>query len=315
MTSHASFRRFRTPNVHEEAGQGAGSELVSPDLDRVFSEDDIRHAFQTFDLDKNNSIGVSELRHVLSLIGESVTDDEVDRMIQLADTDGMGQVSYDGFYRLFSPDSASPEPVRQQEVVPTVKEADTDDVPIVPVTTQEPQVPIIDIMHALSQKIHVTPAFIRSLYKKCHALDVDKTGRLSYVQMEQAMDVPDSHIVHTLLQALDRTSDGTFAIKSLLVCLLMHTDNKVTLLERVRISFSLMRSNAHNDNAVDREQLEELLHVFFLPYDADDSRVRAEGVLQATSGTSDVTFDQFMDLVISEPRMVLPPQLASGIVA
>ncbi|EER04599.1 calmodulin, putative [Perkinsus marinus ATCC 50983] len=71
---------------------------------KVFSEDDIRDAFQSFDLDKNGYIGVSELRHVLSLIGERASDAEIDEMIAMCDPDGDGQASFPAFRALFTRD-------------------------------------------------------------------------------------------------------------------------------------------------------------------------------------------------------------------
>lgn len=63
-----------------------------------FTDDEILEAFKAFDLDKNNYVGAAEIRHVLINIGEQVTDEEVDEMIRMVDTDGDGQVSFDEFY-------------------------------------------------------------------------------------------------------------------------------------------------------------------------------------------------------------------------
>ncbi|KAF4702431.1 hypothetical protein FOZ63_011365, partial [Perkinsus olseni] len=58
---------------------------------KVYSEADIRAAFDSFDLDRNGYVGASELRHVLSLIGERASDAEIDEMIAMCDPDGDGQ--------------------------------------------------------------------------------------------------------------------------------------------------------------------------------------------------------------------------------
>jgi hypothetical protein len=65
-----------------------------------FSDAEIKEAFTSFDLDRNNFVGAAEIRHVLTNIGENVTDEEVDEMIRMCDKDGDGQVSYEEFYRM-----------------------------------------------------------------------------------------------------------------------------------------------------------------------------------------------------------------------
>ncbi|GMH46963.1 hypothetical protein TrLO_g2558 [Triparma laevis f. longispina] len=53
--------------------------------------EEIWDAFKAFDLDKNNFVGAAEIRYVLINIGETVTDEEVDEMIRMADANGDGQ--------------------------------------------------------------------------------------------------------------------------------------------------------------------------------------------------------------------------------
>ena len=60
------------------------------------SEEEIREAFRVFDKDGNGFISAAELRHVMTNLGEKLTDDEVDEMIREADIDGDGQVNYEG---------------------------------------------------------------------------------------------------------------------------------------------------------------------------------------------------------------------------
>ena len=56
------------------------------------SEEEIREAFKVFDRDNNGFISSAELRHVMTSIGEKLTDDEVDEMIREADQDGDGKI-------------------------------------------------------------------------------------------------------------------------------------------------------------------------------------------------------------------------------
>jgi len=51
-----------------------------------------------FSHDGNGFISPAELRHVMTNLGEKLTDEEVDEMIREADIDGDGKVNYEGIF-------------------------------------------------------------------------------------------------------------------------------------------------------------------------------------------------------------------------
>ena len=53
-----------------------------------------------FDKDGNGFISAAELRHVMTNLGEKLTDEEVDEMIREADVDGDGQINYEEFVKM-----------------------------------------------------------------------------------------------------------------------------------------------------------------------------------------------------------------------
>ena len=61
------------------------------------SAEEIKEAFKVFDKDGNGFISAAELRHIMTNLGEKLTDEEVDEMIREADVDGDGQINYDEF--------------------------------------------------------------------------------------------------------------------------------------------------------------------------------------------------------------------------
>merc|ERR1712046_542752 len=63
-------------------------------------EEMLRDAFKVFDKDGGGSISSAELRHVLTNLGDKLTDEEVDDMIREADVDGDGQINYDEFVKI-----------------------------------------------------------------------------------------------------------------------------------------------------------------------------------------------------------------------
>jgi hypothetical protein len=65
-----------------------------------FSDEEIVNAFKFIDLDHNNYVGAKEIRHILVCMGEMITDEEIDTMISMVDSDGDGQVSFQEFRTL-----------------------------------------------------------------------------------------------------------------------------------------------------------------------------------------------------------------------
>ena len=92
------------------SAQQEQTKRTSMDVDgiEIFSEESIQKAFNLFDLDSNGYIGVAELKHILILMGELVTDEEVDMMISMLDLNGDGQVSFLEFKAMVeSPDPSN----------------------------------------------------------------------------------------------------------------------------------------------------------------------------------------------------------------
>jgi calmodulin len=73
--------------------------LMARKMKDTDSEEELREAFKVFDKDGNGYISAAELRHVMTNLGEKLTDEEVDEMIREADVDGDGQVNYEEFAR------------------------------------------------------------------------------------------------------------------------------------------------------------------------------------------------------------------------
>lgn len=58
---------------------------------------EIREAFKVFDKDGDGFIIVEEFREIMGNMGEKMTEEEVDEMIQEVDMDGDGRIYCDGY--------------------------------------------------------------------------------------------------------------------------------------------------------------------------------------------------------------------------
>ncbi|XP_068830381.1 calmodulin-1-like [Capricornis sumatraensis] len=66
------------------------------------SEEEIREAFRVFDKDGNGYISAAKLCHIMTNLGEKLTDEEIKETIREADIDGDGQVNYEKFVQMMT---------------------------------------------------------------------------------------------------------------------------------------------------------------------------------------------------------------------
>jgi len=61
---------------------------------------DLMAAFRVFDKDGNGFITRDELKEAMEMIGEPVTDEDIDNMITMADLNKDGKIDYEEFSKL-----------------------------------------------------------------------------------------------------------------------------------------------------------------------------------------------------------------------
>ncbi|KAM9982416.1 hypothetical protein ACTFIZ_006959 [Dictyostelium cf. discoideum] len=64
-----------------------------------FDEKEIIEAFQVFDKDGKGMIGASDLRHILTNLGERLPEEQVEEMLRQAVGSGDGAINYEPFVR------------------------------------------------------------------------------------------------------------------------------------------------------------------------------------------------------------------------
>merc|ERR1712010_71401 len=93
--------------INEVDADGSGTidfpeflNLMARKMKDTDSEEEIVEAFKVFDEDGNGFISAAELRHVMTNLGEKLTDEEADEMIREADVDGDGQINYEELVKM-----------------------------------------------------------------------------------------------------------------------------------------------------------------------------------------------------------------------
>ncbi len=64
----------------------------------------LREAFARFDHDSSGKISAKELRQAMASLGEELTDEELDAMMNDSDSDGDGEINFEEFVAMMSED-------------------------------------------------------------------------------------------------------------------------------------------------------------------------------------------------------------------
>ena len=91
-----------------------------------YETEQIKEAFDIFDINRNGYIGVDELKEIFTIINEDVTEEELDEMIGLADKEGDGQVNWLNFYEFISGNGITDE-IKKMKRMDDVEENENDE--------------------------------------------------------------------------------------------------------------------------------------------------------------------------------------------
>jgi calmodulin len=78
--------------------------MMSHKMGTVNDEDMIRMAFRVLDRDGSGTIKSTAFKHLMTHIGDKLSEEEVDMLIQEADKDGDGVLNYEEFVRMLTSD-------------------------------------------------------------------------------------------------------------------------------------------------------------------------------------------------------------------
>uniref|UniRef100_A0A7S0ZKG0 EF-hand domain-containing protein n=1 Tax=Timspurckia oligopyrenoides TaxID=708627 RepID=A0A7S0ZKG0_9RHOD len=87
--------------------------LMAGNLNGEARDAEMKEAFNVFDRDGNGRISRDELRAVMNSLGESMNNEELDRMIGEADKNGDGEIDWDEFRHMFDVLNSSTRSMKQ----------------------------------------------------------------------------------------------------------------------------------------------------------------------------------------------------------
>jgi serine/threonine-protein phosphatase 2B regulatory subunit len=260
-----------------------------------FTDEEILEAFKAFDLDKNNFVGAAEIRHVLINIGEQVTDEEVDEMIRMVDSDGDGQVSWEEFYSMVtggkkvplglgaetrggalagkSGGAAAPPPPSGASVVQARNNKKSK-------------------LEEFARDNNLKPESIKKSYKRFQATDKDKSGLVDYTEFCEVLQVDPSPQCEGVFQLYDYDKTGQIDAREFLIAVSNYTGAG----KEDKLKFAFMAFDEEGNGVITKAELLKILKAnHFASHDAEVAR-KADTIMAQSDKDGDgvITFDEFV---------------------
>lgn len=299
-------------------GRGRNKKEEPPPLEpnfehRPWHDEEIKRAFDTFDLDQNRFVGAAELGHIMQLIGDELSFEEIDEMIRMCDTDGDGQVTFDEFYRLMTgPPPPLPEmPKKEKKHRPKAVR----DALALQIAQQKAAalaqfeadrqreaelarcraVSVETLVRKLSGGLkRVKPSQIKDIYKRFQEIDIDQSGAIDYHEFCIALEMEDSSVAQQMFRVFDMDGGGQVELKEFIVVLSRFTSAD----QSEKMKFAFMMFDEDGSGYIDRDELIDMLAASFVieGQSRDELEARADMVydfIHVPIGEP-ISYDDFM---------------------
>jgi serine/threonine-protein phosphatase 2B regulatory subunit len=291
---------------------GQGGYEAPRDPNGKFTDEEIKEAFEAFDLDHNNFVGAAELRHVLINIGEQVTDEEVDEMIRMVDKDGDGQVSFDEFYEMVTgkqppPGLASgggggrggmgvpgppgqggaPRPAAGGQSGAIQKRAERK-----------------GGLDEFAKENNIKPESIKKAFKRFQAVDKDHSGQIDYSEFCEILQVDPSPQTEKLFQMFDNDKSGQIDVREFMIGL----SNFTGAGKEEKLKFAFMVFDEDGNGVITKQELIKILKANHMATNDNEVLRKAETIMAQADKDGDgvLGFDEFVVVSKKFPNILFP---------
>jgi serine/threonine-protein phosphatase 2B regulatory subunit len=292
------------PGAKNKAGVVALATEAPRDPAGRFTDDEILEAFKAFDLDKNNFVGAAEIRHVLINIGEQVTDEEVDEMIRMVDSDGDGQVSWEEFYSMVTGGKKAPVTVGAEARGGALASKTGAPPPPSGASVVQARNNKKSKLEEFARENNLKPESIKKSYKRFQATDKDKSGLVDYTEFCEVLQVDPSPQCEGVFQLYDYDKTGQIDAREFLIAVSNYTGAG----KEDKLKFAFMAFDEEGNGVITKAELLKILKAnHFASHDAEVGR-KADTIMAQSDKDGDgvITFDEFVIVSKKFPNILFP---------
>lgn len=286
-----------------------------------FSDAEIKAAFEYMDLDHNGFVGAAEVRHLLVCMGELVTDEEIDAMISLVDTDGDGQVAYPEFWALVTdPDPSRPDFLKTgvaSDERAGVGEPE-DDMAKLRRSEHGTREDKRSMMRSFVRENGIGPAEVMYAFEKYTQLDDDRRrgGRIDFETFCDVLQVEatgEYHRMFCLFAEEDNPAAEDSADLKEIILGLCNFIPGIPREDRLQLTFKLF--DVDGSGTLSAHELVEVLKGNHMQSGAAVARKAAMVLKQAdASGDGVISYDEFAIVAAKFPNVLFPSSAEAPIV-
>ena len=228
----------------------------------AFDEDSLNLIFDEFDADNKDFLSRSDLRRVMNVIDEAVTEEDLEQMMKLMDPQGTGVIMREQFIDVYmnpiplfhnpdiEPGSAVGLPIRRTQA--DSHHYSVDDVQSQLNRASEERRLLYDEVMAQGT---LKPSDIKKIFSRFQAIDTKDRGKITYPDFLIAMQREDSESSERFFNLCDKDGSGEIDLREFVLALSQLTDSSRD--DRVKFAFKLFDTD--NSGYIDRHELASIV--------------------------------------------------------